>query len=311
MSLYRSPYLAARAYATDTLIYANHEAFPGNIFWVGAAGSNEADSASSGQSPDNPFATIDYAIGRCTASQGDVIFVLPGHTETITTAGGIAQDVAGVSIIGLGTGANRPTISFGTADTATWTISGANCVVKNILVKPTVDELVSMFVISAANVLIDGVDYVDNTTVQALQFILTTADADYLTVRNLRHWKGTACAGTEKWISLIGTQNARILDSTFFMVLRDNAAACVINADANSRLTEIGRIRAHVTGYTSGLVSNVIGASGATGIHYDSRHYNDTTVVTTINDCPSMASFEVYCSNDLDKNGILDPVVGS
>ena len=95
------------------------------------------------------------------------------------------------------------------------------------------------------------------------------------------------------------------------MVLRDNAAACVIAMDSACRLTEIGRVRTHVTGYTSGLVSNVIGASGATGIHYDSRHYSDTTIVTTINDFPSGASFEVYCSNDLDKNGILDPVVGS
>lgn len=279
----------------------------GNIYYVDSG----AASGGNGLTPESAVTTIDAAINLCTANNGDIIIVMEGHSETITAAGGIAQDVAGVAIIGLGEGQDRPLVSFGTNTTATWTISAASCSVTNIRVKATVDELVSMFVISAADVTIDGVDYVDNTTVQAIQFILTTADADYLTVRNCRHWKGTACAATEKWISLVGTQNARILDSTFFMVLRDNAAACVIAADGDSRLTEIGRVRTHVTGYTSGLVSNVIGASGATGIHYDSRHYSDTTVVTTINDCPSMASFEVYCSNDLDKNGILDPVVGS
>ena len=46
-----------------------------------------------------PYATIDYAIGQCTASAGDVIIVFPGHTETITAAAGIALDVAGVSIV--------------------------------------------------------------------------------------------------------------------------------------------------------------------------------------------------------------------
>lgn len=303
------PLAGANARAADHNLYDFRAAYPtaGNYYFVHNSGS----SSGTGLSPADPVTTIDAAINLCTANQGDVIFVLPGHSETITAASGIAQDVAGVSIIGLGYGDDRPLVSFGTNTTATWTISAASCLVKNIRVKATVDELVSMFVVSAPGVTVDGVDYVDNTTVQALQFLLTTAAGDYLTVKNLFHWKGTACAGTEKWISLVGSTHARILDSTFFMVLRDNAAACVISADANSRLTEIGRVRTHVTGYTSGLVSNVIGASGATGIHYDSRHYSDTTIVTTINDAPSMASFEVYCSNDLDKNGLLDPVVGS
>lgn len=280
----------------------------GNVYYVSSV---TGSSTGPGWSPANAYATIDQAISACTANNGDVVLVLPNHSETITTAGAIAQDVEGVAVIGLGEGNSRPLVNFGTNATATWAISAASCSVRNIRVKATVDELVSMFVVSAEGVTIDAVDYVDNTTVQAIQFLLTTAAADYLTVKNLFHWKGTACAATEKWISLVGSTHARILDSTFFMVLRDNAAACVISADGDSRLTEIGRVRTHVTGYTSGLVSNVIGASGATGIHYDSRHYSDTTITTTINDCPSMASFEVYCSNDLDKNGILDPVVGS
>lgn len=58
------------------------------------------------------YNTIDDAIGACTASQGDTIYVMAGHTEAVTN-GSIALDIAGVTIIGLGSGAMKPTLSFG------------------------------------------------------------------------------------------------------------------------------------------------------------------------------------------------------
>ncbi len=93
---------------------------PGEVFWVnnsgvlaksGVAGSNGNDG-----SYRKPFATIDYAIGRCTADRGVAIYVMPGHVETVSTAtGGAATvdiDVAGVSIIGLGQGAKQSRFDF-------------------------------------------------------------------------------------------------------------------------------------------------------------------------------------------------------
>ncbi|MBM3494761.1 MAG: hypothetical protein FJX72_10675, partial [Armatimonadetes bacterium] len=89
---------------------------PGAVWFVGSAAAAAADSAGAGKSPDLPFATLDYAIGLCTANAGDVIYVLPGHAETIAATDGFDADVAGIKIIGLGWGANRPTFTFsGTA----------------------------------------------------------------------------------------------------------------------------------------------------------------------------------------------------
>lgn len=284
----------------------------GNIFFVDSA--TGSDTAGFGRSPDAPFATLAYAFSSdvLTANNDDHVFIAPGHTETVDAAGDIAMDIAGVTVIGLGNNNASPLFTFATDTAATIAISANGITLRNVRVKTTIDELVTMFAITGENVTIDNVTYVDNgSTAQALQFILTTAAADFLTVKNCRHVKTVAATATEVWIALVGCTDCKILDCTFFMVLRDNASACVISADGNTRRTEIGRVKAHVTGYTSGLVSVVIGASGATGIHYDSRYYCDTTIVTTINDCPSMASFEVYCSNDLDKNGILDPTVAS
>jgi hypothetical protein len=79
-----------------------------------------------------PFATLDYAVGKCTANNGDIIYVMPGHAETISAAGGLDLDVAGITIIGLGSGTLQPTVTLGTADTADVDVDAANITVENI-----------------------------------------------------------------------------------------------------------------------------------------------------------------------------------
>jgi hypothetical protein len=97
----------------------------GNVFYV--HNSTGIDGAGYGASPNAPFASIDYAIGNCTANNGDIIIVLPGHVETIMGTD-ITVDVAGVTIVGLGSGALMPQIKHNhvnaevsiAADNVTW-----------------------------------------------------------------------------------------------------------------------------------------------------------------------------------------------
>lgn len=89
---------------------------PGKVFWVnstsvvapGAVGGSNGNDGSYRR----PFATIDYAVGKCTANRGDIIMVMPGHSEAITSATSLVFDVAGVAVIGLGTGSLRPDLNF-------------------------------------------------------------------------------------------------------------------------------------------------------------------------------------------------------
>lgn len=83
-------------------------------------------------SKDLPFATLDYAIGMCTANNGDVIFLMPGHNEGYGSAQGFDADVAGITIVNLGTGADAATFDFDNATAKC--IIGANSV--RILGKP-------------------------------------------------------------------------------------------------------------------------------------------------------------------------------
>src|SRR4051812_35862716 len=108
----------------------------GNVFFVNSV----TGSSTGGYSPDPPAPTIAQALALCTASQGDRVYLAPGHVESIG-ASGLAWNVAGVEIIGLGTGNNRPTLTWHTTD-AVVTISAANVLVQNIRTTVDLDEVV-------------------------------------------------------------------------------------------------------------------------------------------------------------------------
>ena len=52
---------------------------PGDVYYVDSTHASASDGAGFGRNPDSPFATLDYAVGQCTASKGDLIVVMPGH----------------------------------------------------------------------------------------------------------------------------------------------------------------------------------------------------------------------------------------
>lgn len=111
---------------------------------------------------ESPLATIDYAIGRAASARGDLIVAKEGHAETISAAGGIAADVAGITIRGLGTGPKRPTISIGTATAASITVSAANVTFRNVRVLSTFADVVAAFVVTASGFSLIGCEIGDS-----------------------------------------------------------------------------------------------------------------------------------------------------
>ena len=167
----------------------------GSVFFVGSTNSG-VDSPDYG-SKELPFATIDYAIGKCTANKGDVIYVLPGHVETLASAGAITADKADISIIGLGRGTNRPTLTL--SDTAsTIAVSAANVTFENIIITGSVAELVTVFNVTAAGCTLNRVDFHGGAT-STIKFLTTTAAADKLTIMNCHHYT-TAAVTANAWL---------------------------------------------------------------------------------------------------------------
>lgn len=179
-------------------------AFPytttGSIFFVHS--STGSDSPGRGTNPDEPFASIDYAVGRCTANKGDVIFVMPGHTETVSAAAGLDLDVAGISVIGLGSGSLRPTVNFTTAVGADMDVDAANIHVENILFTGGIDALTGPIDVNAADFKLVNCEYRD-VTGQATDVIVADANATRMQILNYRH-DGSTSAGANSAIALTG-----------------------------------------------------------------------------------------------------------
>ena len=186
----------------------------GKVFWVCSVAAKSwiaGNDVPSAGTKTKPFATIDYAIGKCTAGNGDVIYVLPGHTETIATAAGIAADVAGVSIIGIGNGAERPIITW-SATGSTLEVSAANVLLRNVQCQNAIDSLVSGISVTAAGFKLLDCSFTQPTLANdALIWLLTTAAADDLLVQGNDFRQSNA--GPTECIRLVGADRAKILDN--------------------------------------------------------------------------------------------------
>lgn len=182
---------------------------PGKVFWVGNSatllpGEKSASNGNNGTFH-APFSTIDYAVGQCAANRGDIIFVRPNHTETVTAAAGLDLDVAGIALVGLGSGANRPTVNFTTATTADMDVDAANITMVNFLFTGGVDALVAPIDVNSNDFKLIDCEYRD-VTGQATDVILADANADRLLIDGYFH-NGAAAAGANSAIALIGMDN--------------------------------------------------------------------------------------------------------
>jgi hypothetical protein len=277
----------------------------GTYFFVHSGTGNNGND---GRSALRPLATIAAAIAKCTADKGDVIIVMPSHAETISAAGGITADVAGISIIGLGNRSNRPTISF-SATAATFAISAANVIISNIRVTATIDEVVKLFHVTAAHVTLDRVDFFETATFQAIQFLLTTNAADYLVVRNCYHYQVTAAAAAQAWIQLVGIDGGIIEDCIFRLTLSNNAASFTIHGSTACIGTVVRRNSIVQLGGTT-QVSAILFVDSSTGVHvHDNRVACGSTALAGGVDVGNAGyANENYVLNTPDKSGIIDPV---
>ena len=215
---------------------------------------------------------------------------------------------SGVTIIGLGNGSNRPTFTWHATD-ATWTITAANVTIRNIRTTVDVDEIVSMFSVSAAGVTLDGVDFVEGTG-QAIQWLLTTAAADQLTIQNCRHVQLTAANSAQKWIQIVGTDGFRCVDNTFQIVGNASTSSHLISGSTALVYCEIARNLIQFIGGTISICINLV--TGSTGIIADNRLATGTSCPTaTVITGDGCFMFNNLWADTAAASGLLAPTADS
>lgn len=283
----------------------------GQVFYVcSVTGSDAYD----GKSPATAFATVDFAIGKCTANKGDVILLMPDHAETVT-ATSIALDVAGVRIVGLGTGANRPTFTYGAA-AATITVTGANCMWANCRFVANFLNVAAAFTVGAAK----GFHVLGNTAMDTssvlnfLSFLVTGStnnQADALTVKG-NYFLGKATS-PNAFVSILANEDRiDISDNEVFMAATNDVGHFITLSSKILTGARISRNKCIVVGATTATVGIFLTGSGTTSTGVVDNNYVaslDTTSELIATAGTGLSYFENYYTGNADASGKLWPVV--
>ena len=273
----------------------------GVYFFVGSTITGASDTVGYGSSPLKPYATIDYAIGQCTAEQNDVIIAMENHAETITAAAGIVFDIQGVTLAGVGVGSDRPTITFNGAgvDTAVdMDIDAANVTIKNVKFINTEDGALAPIDVNAGYFTLDNCELIDDGTDVTVDWIVGDGNADAMVVKNCVH-RGTDTAGADSFISMGAASHYRILNNlsngNFAAANIEMTAASVDCQIEGNRLENLNAVDVCIEGFAA-----------ATGwVSFNHMMIITDAQVTWINTPGALALFENYGVNDDGETGLL------
>lgn len=256
----------------------------GNVFFVDSA--IGADGTGYGGSWQKPYDTIDFAVGKCTANNGDIILVAPGHVETVAAANGLDFDVAGITVIGLGVGASVPQVNA-TATTSTTRINAASVWLQNLLFTGGIDAVaVNLVINGVADVYLKDILYRD-VTGQSTKFLHAADGSDRLTIDGIRHIGDSAAGSTHSMtfdgcddlvikgevhlfgnfstaaIGFITTLSARILiQPTRANIWNQNAAdVCIVDTITGSTGNISGPMSLHLTDNAANITEAITGAT--------------------------------------------------
>lgn len=301
------------------------QTYSGHVYWVSNASTANVTGTRTGSNGNDgtfssPFATIDYAVGRCTASRGDIIIVKPGHAETISSATVLLLDVAGIAIIGLGVGSLRPRLTFTTATTANIPVTAANCAIKNLLFIANFADIASFMTATGTatptDFSVENCEFRDTSSIlNALTIITGNATANSMDglsfVGNRISSLGTTAATTA--IILAAAADRVTIDDNYgnWAILNDTAAMFAAGANnvTNFKFGNNILYRPNTSSTGGSFISG--SGTGWTGHCHDNRMWQlDASAGIWIATGTKLGFHENYSpiTGAADKSGLINPV---
>jgi hypothetical protein len=276
---------------------------PGKVFYVGnnavlLKGERAASDGNDGTFM-RPLATIDAAYDLAAAARDDLILVRPGHAESHVDATGLVMDKAGVHVVGLGHGENRPTITFATATSAAIPVSGANNSISNFVFKCNIASQVHMLDVKADDFLVNKCEFREGTAT-GLSFInADTADGDSDRLHVVSSKFHAPTAGNMDQAIFLGKDHTgvRIVDVDIFgdFDVAGIAVPTAGNAQVDLRILDC-RIQNLLTGQ---FAIEIIGTASTGQI---SRCLCQTDAIATCVDTGGLPMFETYAHDGADQS---------
>jgi hypothetical protein len=294
--------LFARYQPGGVFTIANESFTTGSIFFVhSGTGTN---GAGYGNNPDAPLATIDYAVGLCTADKGDRIYVMPGHAETVSAAAGLDLDVAGISIIGIGSGSLQPTVTLDTATTADIDVDAANITVENIHFKANFADIVAAIDVNADDFTVRKCRFSEAATnMNALIWVQDAAagGSDRITIEDC-HAVALDAANTH-FVNFAGTGDGHIVRRN--VLIGDWGTMCIGGAGVVTNATILSNRISNAAATNDSCISF---AATATGVCMDNLACGGAAQANGITATAMALAQNYYGVVSEDLSAILDPI---
>ena len=275
--------------------------YSGNVYWVGSGTAN-ASNSNKGDSPERPFATVTYVLSnKVTANNGDIIFVKPTHTEDMGSST-FTLPSAGVAIVGLGVGSNRPTFTWGT-NTTKIHVKTNNNTFKNLYFDMTGAGSVTTGIdIDADYTTIEDCEILQSDSAGQCNVAIDTGTSTATEIYNLKCVANTASPNS--CIDITGTATQLVISGCW---IDGNYGSATIHNPAS----QVGTNFLIKNNYLRNQKSAVIAVdlnSACTGILSGNRYHSNVGSSTGAVDPGSMFSYENYSVSAVDKSAILSPV---
>jgi len=248
------------------------------------------------------FSTIDAAIGACTANAGDVILVAPNHAENISAATSLVADVAGIAIIGLGTGTNRPVLTY-TATAGSIELDAANILFKNMVLKASVSAVVIGVNVDAAGITLEDIEFTFDATGDDFITMVDVDTVNDCVIKNCR-FIAEDTAGCSEAIRLDTAHYATIEGNFIYGDFTDGA---IIGEGAASTGILIKNNFIYNSDTTAGFVIDLNVACTGLLVGNKCGTLYATDPETTL-DPGSLLCLENYVANAVDESGAIVPV---
>ena len=262
----------------------------GNVFYVDS--NTGSDTTNDGKDSGHPFATLDTAVAKCTANKGDVIYLMPGHSETLG-ATPIDIDVAGVSVIGLGRGSARPTFIFGNAASSI-DIGASGCSLSNVVLQPSVTVVSIGIDVEAAvtDTLIQDVEVVPGEAGDGTdEFVIgidVKAGCTRTVIRGLKYRLHASVDGAASCIKFTGASDSCEIHDCDLHVTGTAAVACINGDTTLSTRMVINNCR-----LTTDAEPGIELLTGTTGIIQDCLIFADLATIDAATVADGMAHYDV------------------
>lgn len=306
----------------DNLMFNNPTT--GRVFLVAKAGlvnENEIKAIYGATYPDGTpvtYTSVKLALAQCLASRGDLIAVAPGHTETIADATTLALNVAGVTIVGIGSGSLRPTFTFTTAITANIPVSAANVTFKNCIFIANFADITACFTTTAApEFRVLNCEFRDTDASHNFLTIITTTitvNADGLTFNDNRIKSLGTTTGTTP-ISLLGTMDRITIMRNFITKAVLNNQSCLLKHAAlvvtNLEMGFNQIFSANTDSATGGFLITTTSTTNSGIVHDNYVNGLDTAAAILVTAGSVYGMFNNLYDGDADASGFVLPAIGA